>query len=150
MKGTDEGVVEDLLCFHGRDAGRGHGTVIMLDLAWPFSKAVLLSSGLCPLALLAAGVLLELISSFLALLAARALFELFSSILALLAGTFTGFSFSSPDPLVLEQQYTLRHIKVKHMPPQKDKLHKAKRTTDVCSMLTTEVEGWLFAVCREL
>ena len=115
-----------------------------------FSKAVLLSSGLCPLALLAAGVLLELVSSFLALLAARVLFELVSSFLALLAGTFTGISFSSPDPLVFEQQNRLRHIKVKHMPLQKDKLHKAKITTDVCSMLKTEVEGWLAVVCREL
>ena len=86
---------------------------------------------------------MELISPFLALLAARVLFELFSSIMALLAGTFTGFSFSSPDPLVFEQQNRLRHIKVKHMPPQKDKLHKAKITTDVCSILNSDVEGWL-------
>ena len=33
MKGNDEGAVEDLLCFHGKVAGRGHGTVTMLDLA---------------------------------------------------------------------------------------------------------------------
>ena len=124
-------LVEDILCSHGKFAGRGHGTVTMEDLAWPFSKVVLLSSGLCPLALLAAGVLLELVSSFLVRLTGC-------------AGTFTVISFLFPNPFVFEQQNRLRHISVKHMPPKKLKL---KTTTDVCSMLKTEVEGWLAAVC---
>ena len=33
LEGIDEGVVGDLLCVHGKEAGRGHGTVMMLDLA---------------------------------------------------------------------------------------------------------------------
>ena len=33
QEGMDEGVVGDLLCVHGKEAGRGHGTEMMLDLA---------------------------------------------------------------------------------------------------------------------
>ena len=51
------------------------------------------------------------------------------------AGTFSGISFLSPDPVVGVQQNRFQHINVKHMPQQKLRLHKANKTTVVCSML---------------